>query len=88
MDTNRTKTFSEVTFLNGSANLVRVTRVDPAKMVLNKFSAEEDIMLIGQGWLQNTWGGQYGNPRLPPQTGINELKPFSQQKQLKFTVAN
>ena len=74
MDTNRTKTFSEVTFLNGSANLVRVTGVDSAKMVFNKFPAGEDIMLIGQGWLQNAWGGQYGDLRLPPQSLINELK--------------
>ena len=86
--TNRTKTLSEVTSSNGPDNLIRVTGVDSAKMVLNKFPAGESIMLIGEGWLQNAWGGQYGNLRLPPQTSINELKSFSQQKQLTFSVAN
>ena len=86
--TNRTKTFSEVTSSDGSVNLIRVTGVDSAKIVLNKFSAGEYIMLLGLGWLQNRWEGQYGNLRLPPQSLINELKSFSQQKQLTFTVAN
>ena len=86
--TNRVKTLSEVTSSNGVVNLIKVTGVDSAKMVLNKFPAGEDIILIGQGWLQNVWGGQYGNLRLPPQTVIDELKSFSQQKQLTFTIAN
>ena len=86
--TNRTKTLSEVTASSGPVNLIKVTGVDSAKMVLNRFPAGEDIIFIGQGWLQNAWGGQYGDLRLPPQTMIDELKSFSQQKQLTFTVAN
>lgn len=86
--TNRIKTLSEVTTSYGAANLIRVTGVDSAKMVLNKFPAGEDIILIGPGWLQSAWGGQYGNLQLPPQSMIDDLKSFSQQKQLSFTIAN
>lgn len=86
--TNRLKTLSEVTSSSGTENLIRVTGVDSVKMVLNKFPAGEAIMLIGQGWLNNAWRGQYGNLQLPPQNIINEIKAFSTQKNLTFTVAN
>ena len=86
--TNRIKTLSEVTSLDGAVNLIRVTSADSAKMVLNKFPAGETIMLIGQGWLQNAWGSQFGNLQLPPQSIIDELKSVGTQKNLTFTVAN
>jgi hypothetical protein len=86
--TNRLKTLLEVTSSNGAEVLIRVTGVDSAKMVLNKFPSGEDIMLIGQGWLQTVWRGQYGNLQLPPQAVIDELKSFSTQKNITFTVAN
>jgi hypothetical protein len=57
-------------------------------MVLNKFPQGEAITLIGQGWLQNAWQGQYGNLQLPPQTIIAQLKSFATQKSLTFAVAN
>lgn len=86
--TNRLKSLSEVTSSNGQEVLIRVTGVDSAKMVLNKFPQREAITLIGQGWLQNAWQGQYGNLQLPPQTIIDQLKLFATQKSLTFTVAN
>lgn len=86
--TNATKTLSEVTVLNGPGVLMRVTGVDSAKMVLNKFPKGEDVLLIGQGWLQAAWQGQYGNLQLPPADMINQLKSFCTQKQLTLTVVN
>jgi hypothetical protein len=86
--TNRLKTYSEVTSPGGTTNLVMVGSVDSAKMVLDKFPAAENITLIGQGWLQNTWRGQYGNLQLPPQSAIDKLKSFSARKGLTFRVAN
>ncbi|MBA3675669.1 MAG: hypothetical protein H0W75_12075 [Chitinophagaceae bacterium] len=86
--TNRLKTYSEVTSPGGTGKLVTVSGVDSANMVLDKFPAAENILLIGQGWLQNTWRGQYGNLQLPPQSAIDELRSFSARKGLTFTVAN
>jgi hypothetical protein len=86
--TNRIKSLSEVTSANGAVNLIRVTGVDSAKMVLNKFPEGEAITLIGQGWLQNAWGGQYGSLQLPPHSIIDELKSFSTQKKLTLSITN
>lgn len=86
--TNRIKTYSEVTLENGALNLVRVTGVDSAKMVLNKFPQGEYVTLISQGWLQRSWQSGYGNLQLPPQDIIIQIKSFSTQKKLTFEVAN
>ena len=86
--TNRLKSLAEVTSSNGTGVLIRVTGVDSAKMVLNKFPPGEAITLIGQGWLQQVWQGQYGNLRLPPQAIIDQLHSFATLKSLTFTVAN
>ena len=86
--TNRLKTLPEVTSSNGTEVLIRVKGVDSAKIVLNKFPEGESITLIGQGWLQQVWQAQYGNLQLPPQTMIDQLRSFANQKNLSFTVAN
>lgn len=86
--TNRLKSLPEVTGATGPEALIRVTGVDSAKMVLNKFPAGESVMLVGQGWLQNAWRGQYGNLQLPPQSMIDELKAFAAQHNVVLTVAN
>lgn len=88
MGTNRLKSLSEVTSSSGTEVLIRVTGVDSVKMVLNKFPQGETILLIGQGWLQNIWQGQYGNLQLPPQNIIDQLNSFATQKSLTFSVAN
>jgi hypothetical protein len=84
--TNRLKTLSEVTSSSSDAVLIRVTGVDSARMVLDRFPKGEAITLIGQGWLKNMWQGQYGDLKLPPQTTIDELKSFATLKGLTFTV--
>jgi hypothetical protein len=86
--TNRLKSLSEVTSSNSAVVLIRVTGVDSAKMVLDKFPQGESITLIGQDLLQNVWQGQYGNLQLPPQAVIDQLKSFAMQKGLTVTVAN
>jgi hypothetical protein len=86
--TNRLKSLSEVTSSNSAEVLIRVTGIDSAKMVLNKFPQGESITLIGQGWLNNVWQGQYGNLQLPPQAIIDQLQAVASQKGLTFTVAN
>lgn len=86
--TNRLKSLSEVTGSTGPEALIRVTGLDSAKMVLRRFPAGENIMLIGQGWLQNAWRAEYGNLQLPPQSVIDELKTLSSQRNLVLTVAN
>ncbi|MEO6329598.1 MAG: hypothetical protein ABIO55_11725 [Ginsengibacter sp.] len=86
--TNRLKTYSEVTSPVGTNNLLIVSGVDSAKMVLDKFPVAENITLIGRGWLQNTWREQYGNLQLPPPNAIDNLRSFSARKGLTFTVVN
>ncbi len=86
MGTNRVKSLSEVTSSNNTEVLIQVTGVDSAKMVLNKFPQGEAVTILGQGWLQRAWQGQYGNLQLPPQTIINQLNSFAVQKSLTLTV--
>ncbi|TDH21323.1 hypothetical protein EXU57_20520 [Segetibacter sp. 3557_3] len=86
--TNRLKSLSEVTLRDGVGNLALVTGPDSAKMVLNRFPAGENIVLIGEGWLQQTWGTPYGDLQLPPTKIIDDLRRFCIQKKLSFTVAN
>ena len=86
--TNRLKSLTEVKSSNGETVLIRVSGVDSAKMVLNKFPKGEAIMLIGQDWLRNAWQGQHGDLQLPPQTIIDELSTFAARKNVEITVAN
>lgn len=87
--TNRIKTYSEVISTNPSGvHLITVTRIDALKLVLAKFPENEYITLIGQGWLHNCWGGNYGNIQLPPQNYIDEITQFCAQKKLILQITD
>jgi hypothetical protein len=87
--TNRTKTFAEVTSTETSAlHLITIIGIDTLKLVLAKFPEDEYITWIGKGWLENSWGGNYGNLQLPPQNIIDEITQFCDQKKLNLQVTD
>jgi hypothetical protein len=87
--TNRIKTYSEVISTNPSGvHLITVARIDTLKLVLAKFPENEYITLIGQGWLQSCWGGNYGNLQLPPQNYIDQIAQFCAEKKLILQVTD
>jgi hypothetical protein len=69
--TDRLKTYDEVT-----KNEIVVTGKDSLKMVLDRFPAGETITLIGRGWLERCWGGNFNNLSLPPKDIIDEIKQY------------
>lgn len=87
--TNRIKSLAEVTTEAGDMLLIRVTGIDSVKLVLNKIPPGESIMMIGEGWLQNTWKEQsYGALQLPPQSVVNEIKEYGDQKHITINSTN
>lgn len=87
--TNRIKTYAEVISVNSSAvHLITVKGIDTLKLVLTKFPENEYISWIGEGWLQSSWGGNFGNLQLPPKNYIDEITDFCILKKLNMQVAN
>jgi hypothetical protein len=87
--TNRIKTYAEVTSAEASAlHLITVIGIDTLKLVFAKFPENEYITWIGKGWLESSWGGNYGNLQLPPQNTIEEITQFCNQKKLNLQLAN
>lgn len=87
--TNRTKTYEEVISNNPSdLHLITVCSIDSLKMVLAKFSENEYIAWIGDGWLQRCWSANHGNLQLPPQISINEITQYCNQRKLNLQVTD
>jgi len=87
--TNRIKTYNEViSSIPSEINLITVVGIDTLKLALARFPENEYITWIGQGWLQNTWGGNYGNLQLPPQNFIADITQFCNQKNLNLQVTD
>lgn len=87
--TNRTKTYAEVTSTNPSAgHLIIVAGLNNIKLVLARFPENEYVTLIGEGWLQSSWGGNYGNLQLPPQNYIDDISQLCSQKKLNLQVTD
>ena len=87
--TNRTKTYDEVTSTGTSAvHLITVNGVDKLILVLAKFPQDEYITWIGKGWLESSWGANYGNLQLPPQNIIDCITQFCTQKKLNIQVTD
>ncbi len=85
--TNRIKTFEEVTLSNSTGvHLITVTGIDSLELVLTRFPEGEFITWIGEGWLESSWGVNYGNLKLPPQKLIDEITVFCKQKKLILQV--
>ncbi len=85
--TNRTKTYEEVTSVKSSdIHLITITGIDALKLELARFPENEFITMIGQGWLQASWGGNYGNLRLPPQGAIDDIKQFCRAGKLNLSI--
>jgi hypothetical protein len=87
--TNRTKTYSEVIAnVPSEIHLATVTGIDNLKLVLAQFPENEFITWIGQGRLQSSWGGNYGNLQLPPQKYIDDITQYCSQKKLNLQVTD
>jgi len=87
--TNRIKTYEEVISENPSAvHLITVTGIDTLKLVLTKFPENEYITWIGEKWLESSWGSNFGNLKLPPQSYIYEITSFCKQKKLNLLVTD
>jgi hypothetical protein len=87
--TNRIKTYNEVTSnIHSEIHLITVKGIDNLKLVLARFPENEYITLIGKGWLQSCWGGNYGNLQLPPQNFIDDITLFCSQKKLNLQVTD
>lgn len=82
LGTNSQKTFSQV-----KNNPIRVMGEDSLKSILYKLPSGEEIMWIGQQWLNATWSSDYGNLKLPPRSIQIEIKEFCDSKNLKLTIA-
>ena len=80
--TNRLKTYEEVT-----ANPIIVTGLDSLKMLLDKFPEKEEILLIGEGWLERCWGGSYANLSMPGEVTVNEIMAYCIQKKLVLSIS-
>ena len=86
--TNRIKSYEEVTDEQSAMHLITVRGVDTLKLVLDRFPEAEYILLISQAWLQNNWGGNYGNLCLPPKNAIDDISVFCTQKKLNLHVTD
>jgi hypothetical protein len=87
--TNRIKTYSEVISNTPSdIHLITVTGIDDLKLVLARFPENENITLIGEGWLQSSWGSNYGNLQLPSQQYIDEITQVCTQRKLNLLVTD
>jgi hypothetical protein len=81
--TNRLKTYEEVT-----KNTVKVTGEDSLKMVLDKLPENENILWIGQGWLENCWGEGYHDLSLPPQEILDQITEYCTNHHLVLQITN
>jgi hypothetical protein len=86
--TNRLKTLQEVKSSETSAvHLITISGISLLNKVLAKFPENEDITWIGPKWLQNCWGGNFGDLQLPPQSYIGEVTQYCKQNKLILNVA-
>ena len=79
--TNRLKTYQEVT-----TNLIAVVGIDSLKILIDKFPVKEEIFWIGEDWLKNIWGNNYGNLSLPDTNTVNEVKKYFSLKGLVLNI--
>ncbi len=88
--TNALKSYDEVTGRQPSTRfLIRVWGKNEAKRMLGRIPAGSEVMMIGQGWLQQTWGnGTYLDLHLPPMNVVTELQQAAVQANLILQVAN
>ncbi len=87
--TNSINTYEQVTSNTPTAaHLITITGTDSLKLVLERFPESEYITLIGKTWLQNSWGGNFGNFSLPPQNQIDDISLFCTQKKLILQVTD
>jgi len=85
--TNRLKTLDEVTSgLPSEQHLITVTGTDSLKLVLTKFPENEYLSLLGKGWLQSSWGSNFGNLQLPSRNIVDDVTQFCISKKLNLQV--
>lgn len=86
--TNRLKTLEEVKTTDSNAmHLITVKGIDILKTVLDKFPENEDLFWVGEGWLQSSWGSNYGNIKLPSKAIIEEITQYCKQRKINIQVS-
>jgi hypothetical protein len=87
--TNRLKTLEEVTSsVPSDLHLITVTGTDSLQLVLNKFPENEYLTWFGKGWLQSSWGSNFGNLQLPPTNIIDDVTQYCISKKLNLQVVD
>jgi len=81
MGTNATKTYSQI--IN---NYISVIGEDSLKVLLSKLPSDEEIMWLGQVWLQNCGLSSPGELKLPPRAIQIEIKEFCDNHNLRLTI--
>ena len=81
--TNRTKSYNEVI-----KNRIVVTGIDSLKLLLDRFAEGEDILWIGEGWLERCWSSDHGDLSLPDIITISEVQAYCAMKNLTLNISN
>ena len=79
--TNAVKTLTQVT-----NNPISVIGEDSLKLVINKLPKGEEIIWIGQLWLESAWRSNFGDIKLPPRIIQLEIKEYCDSKDIKLTI--
>jgi len=78
---NRSKTYDEII-----TNNIIVCGKDTLKMLLDKFPGNEQITWIGEGCLDNVWGGTGSPLSLPGKSIIGDINNYCIQKKLVLNI--
>lgn len=81
--TNRLKSYAEV--MEGP---FRVTGVEALEELFSNLPAEEELILIGEGWLDQIWGEPYYDLQLPPLFVVMQIKQMGEQLGLSVWVSD
>jgi len=81
--TNRIKSYKEVT-----TNHIIVSGTDLLKLMLDKLPENENIFWIGREWLEQCWGGNYGNLSLPDPLTVTIIKEYCADINLVLSITD
>jgi hypothetical protein len=81
--TNRVKSYEEVI-----GNPIIAMGVDSLKRMLDRFPRDEEIIWIGNEWLEEPWPAQYGTLGLPAQQILDEIKAHCLKRNLVLSITH
>ena len=79
--TNAQKALVQVT-----TNPISVIGEDSLKVILKKLPQGEEIIWLGQLWLEKNWRSNYENLMLPPRKIQIDIKEFCDSRNLKLII--